>query len=132
MLWLTIRQFRVQALVAAAGVLILAVVVLIVGEHVLHDWSSVATCAKSADCASATNAFESKYAHLDEWLDTLILVIPGLIGIFWGAPLVARELETGTFRLAWTQSVSRHRWAITKLVLLGLAASPWPGSAASS
>jgi ABC-type multidrug transport system ATPase subunit len=32
---------------------------------------------------------------------------PVLIGMFWGAPLVARELETGTFRLAWTQSVTR-------------------------
>jgi hypothetical protein len=38
-----------------------------------------------------------------------------------GAPLVARELETGTFRLAWTQSVSRSRWFVTKVVLIGLA-----------
>jgi len=120
MLWLSVRQFRMQALVAALGLLILGVVVVIVGQHVLHDWSSVSTCSKSADCASATNAFESKYAHMDEWLNALVLVVPGLIGIFWGAPLVARELETGTFRLAWTQSVSRRRWTLTKLVLLGL------------
>jgi hypothetical protein len=120
MLWLTVRQFRIQALVAAVGLVILGVFVVIVGQHVIHDWSSVSTCAKSADCASATNAFESKYAHIDEWLDALVLVVPGLIGIFWGAPLVARELETGTFRLAWTQSVSRRRWTLTKLVLLGL------------
>ena len=120
MLWLTVRQFRMQALVALVGLAILGLVVLIVGQHVLHDWSSVSDCAKSADCASATTAFESKYADLDEWLDALILVVPGLIGIFWGAPLVARELETGTFRLAWTQSVSRGRWTLTKLALLGL------------
>jgi hypothetical protein len=30
--------------------------------------------------------------------------------MFWGAPLVAGELESGTFRLAWTQDVSRVRW----------------------
>jgi len=40
----------------------------------------------------------------------LVVAVPGLIGIFWGAPLVARELETGTYRLAWTQSVTRKRW----------------------
>jgi hypothetical protein len=47
---------------------------------------------------------------------------PVLIGVFWGAPLIARELENGTFRLAWTQSVTRGRWLATKLLVLGLAA----------
>jgi hypothetical protein len=41
--------------------------------------------------------------------------------MFWGAPLIAHELETGTFRLAWTQSVSRLRWLLVKLGLVGLA-----------
>jgi hypothetical protein len=45
-----------------------------------------------------------------------------LLGIFWGVPLCAREFEIGTFRLAWTQSVSRERWLITKLAI-GLAAT---------
>ncbi len=47
--------------------------------------------------------------------------MPALIGMFWGAPLIAHELETGTFRLAWTQSVSRLRWLGVKLGLVGLA-----------
>jgi hypothetical protein len=38
--------------------------------------------------------------------------------MFWGAPLVAREIETGTYRLVWTQSVSRLRWIATKLTLV--------------
>ena len=42
--------------------------------------------------------------------------------MFWGAPLVARELETGTYRLAWTQSVTRTRWLAVKLAV-ALAAS---------
>src|SRR5207245_7294121 len=41
---------------------------------------------------------------------------PVLLGTFLGAPLVARELEGGTHRLAWTQGISRRRW-----LLLGLA-----------
>jgi hypothetical protein len=55
------------------------------------------------------------------WLGVLVLVAPGLIGMFWGAPLVAREFEDGTFRLAWTQSVTRARWMAVKLGILGLA-----------
>jgi hypothetical protein len=48
-------------------------------------------------------------------------VVPLLAGIFWGAPLLARELETGTHRLAWTQSVPRSRWLLAKVGWLGLA-----------
>jgi hypothetical protein len=46
---------------------------------------------------------------------------PALLGIFWGAPLIARELESGTYRLAWTQSVTRSRWIATKFAMVGLA-----------
>ena len=46
---------------------------------------------------------------------------PPLLGIFWGAPLVARELEAGTHRLVWTQSVTRTRWLAVKLGVIGLA-----------
>jgi hypothetical protein len=48
-------------------------------------------------------------------------VLPLLVGIFWGAPLLAREFERGTHRLAWTQSVTRLRWLSAKLGWLGLA-----------
>jgi ABC-type transport system involved in multi-copper enzyme maturation permease subunit len=48
------------------------------------------------------------------------MLLPGLIGVFVGAPLVARELESGTFRFAWTQARSRVQWIVTKLVLLGV------------
>jgi len=51
----------------------------------------------------------------------VLLVLPALLGAFWGAPMIARELETGTFRLAWTQSVTRQRWLAVKLGLAGLA-----------
>ena len=49
-------------------------------------------------------------------------LVPALIGIFWGAPLIAREFETGTHRLAWNQSVGRTRWTAVKLGLIGAAA----------
>ena len=56
-----------------------------------------------------------------------LYITPALIGIFWGAPLVTRELEAGTFRLAWNQSVTRIRWMAAKLALIGLAAMATAG-----
>ena len=53
----------------------------------------------------------------------MVYAVPALIGIFWGAPLIARELETGTHRLVWNQSVTRTRWLATKLVIVGGAAA---------
>ena len=47
--------------------------------------------------------------------------MPGLVGIFVGGPLVAREYESGTFRFAWTQGTSRVRWIAAKLALLASA-----------
>jgi hypothetical protein len=47
-------------------------------------------------------------------------VVPVLIGAFVGAPVLAREMETGTFRYAWTQGFGRWRWALAKLVLLAV------------
>ena len=46
---------------------------------------------------------------------------PALLGIFTGPALLARELETGTFRYAWTQGIGRLRWTVAKLVLLAAA-----------
>ena len=49
-----------------------------------------------------------------------MILAPILFGIFLGAPLIARELEAGTYRLAWTQSVTRARWIATRLTLVTL------------
>ena len=114
MFWLSFRQFRTQALVASAVLAALALVVLIGGSQMLHAYHD-------AVGSRTLNDFVNQHQSMGEWLSGVVLVVPGLIGIFWGAPLLARELESGTFRLAWTQSISRTRWTLCKLGLLGLA-----------
>ncbi|TYB60275.1 hypothetical protein FXF51_32325 [Nonomuraea sp. PA05] len=42
-------------------------------------------------------------------------LLPGAVCLVWGAPLISREFETGTYRLAWTQSWTRGRWLATVL-----------------
>jgi hypothetical protein len=58
---------------------------------------------------------------LQHALPLIAMVTPALIGIFFGAPLIAREVETGIFRLSWTQSVTLRRWLVVKLAIVGLA-----------
>lgn len=118
------RQFRGQALVGAAALVIVGVVLAITGPHLVSVYdSAVAACkssgGQSTDCTS--NPVEITYRGLQYAVLALVLVVPALIGMFWGSPLIAHELETGTFRLAWTQSVSRTRWLLVKFGLVGLA-----------
>jgi hypothetical protein len=47
-------------------------------------------------------------------------VVPILIAMFIGAPLVAREVESGTYQFAWTQGTPRSAWLTTKLLFLGV------------
>jgi hypothetical protein len=42
----------------------------------------------------------------------LFQMIPPMIGAFVGAPVLARELETGTYRLTWAQGFGRARWTL--------------------
>ncbi len=51
----------------------------------------------------------------------LFQILPALIGAFVGAPVLARELETGTFRYTWTQGFGRQRWAAAKLAQIAVA-----------
>ncbi|MFD4797915.1 ABC transporter permease [Streptomyces anulatus] len=48
---------------------------------------------------------------------TVLLLLAGLIGVFVAGPLIARELESGTFRPAWTQSVSPAHWLAARLAV---------------
>jgi hypothetical protein len=122
MIRLTWLQFRLQAMIAIAALVIIAFVLAISGLRLAHLYNTnVANCAVQGDCATATSAFRLHDPFLQQMLGPLLLVVPGLIGIFWGAPLVAHEVQAGTFRLAWTQSVSRRRWLAVKLGSMGLA-----------
>ena len=119
------RQFRTQALIGAAGLVVLGVILLITGPHLVSIYdTALAQCRASGGASSdCNNPVVSTYSKLQVLASALVLIVPVLIGMFWGAPLIARELETGTFRLAWTQSVSRMRWLLVKLGLVGLASA---------
>lgn len=120
MIRFTWLQSRAQTLVAAAALCALAVAAAITGIQLSHLYQSLVVHCQSG-CDLATMQFTSHDRFLQTTLDLVAQITPALIGIFWGAPLLARELETGTHRLAWTQSVTRSRWLLTKVAVVGLA-----------
>jgi hypothetical protein len=116
MIWLTWRQFRVQAALMSAALAVLAVILAVTGVQLadLADTSGSSFLEQVAGGGTdATVYFVGSAA---------VLALPAIIGMFWGAPLVARELEAGTHRLVWNQTITRSRWLATKLGVTGLAA----------
>lgn len=113
MIWLTWRQFRTHATVVYAALVFLAVLLAVTGPKLADLY------ARAGDdlFGRITGADQSVY-YLG--LVTVVL-LPAVTGMFWGAPLITRELESGTFRLAWNQSITRTRWLATKLALTGTA-----------
>ena len=127
MTWLVWRQHRAQFSVGAALLAALAVLLLITGLQMASQYhSAVAACTASHSCANlASSLFLG--SHAVGFLVIMTLGAPVLVGLFWGAPLVAAELETGTSQFAWMQSVTRKRWLAVKAGWLLLAAAVWGG-----
>jgi ABC-type transport system involved in multi-copper enzyme maturation permease subunit len=116
-------QSRTQTLTTLAALAVVAVVAAVTGVQLSHLYHSlVAPCAATGDCGLAAGRFHAHYTWLQNGFELVLRLAPAIVGIFWGAPLVARELETGTYRLAWTQGVTRCRWLTTRLLLVGASA----------
>ena len=123
MIWLNWRQFRLQALVAAVALVLAAVYLLYLGGDIRDAHAAYRShCGDPGDCAQAGSQFKSAYQNTLLYLAAALGLVPVVIGAFWGAPLVARELETGTHRLVWNQSVARRRWLLARMLFVGLAA----------
>lgn len=129
MVWLAWRQFRTQALVAAAILTGAGITLLVTGPQLAARYAAAGLpgCRALGNCPAAANQFltqalSAPYRQVYLLMLLLVLALPALLGIFWGAPLIAREIETGTFRMAWNQSVSRRRWVTVKVGMVGLAA----------
>jgi hypothetical protein len=122
MLWVTWRHHRTQiaacaCLVAAASLLPFAL-----GASMHTAWSAgpsgCLTVTAGSECSGVLAGFQTRFAGSLEQLLGWLNLLPPLIGAFIGAPLLAREFESGTWRLAFTQAVPRTRWLTTKIVLL--------------
>ena len=129
MIRLSLFQLRIQAITAAVALTAFAVLLAVTGSHLasMYAASGLPGC-QPASCGQLASRFLQQadstgpYATVSPLSLILITITPAVLGLFWGAPLIARELETGTFALAWSQSVTRTRWLAVKLAVGGIAA----------
>ena len=122
--WVSWRQYRLSAagLVAFFGVL--ALYLLIMGLKFRSAYAAAAACAPvvgGPHCQGAFSLFDTHYALTGEISAAVLNAVPALAGVFAGAPILARELEAGTFRFAWTQGAGRTRWTLARLALPAVA-----------
>jgi ABC-type transport system involved in multi-copper enzyme maturation permease subunit len=131
MIWLTWRQYRKQALYTLIALAALAALMLPTGLAMHHAFtnSGLAACLDKLGtaqlvsgridaCQNLSEQFGNQFNSLT-FIGILFVILPVFVGLFYGAPLVAREVEHGTHRLVWTQGVSRRHWALTKIGLIG-------------
>jgi hypothetical protein len=142
--WVTWRQHR--AALAGAGALLglIAAYLAYMGWHIHRAYDSFNACSPASHrgvalggrpiaasaCGELERAFMSFYGTgrgsvgasgiNAQTVPFLLLAVPVLVGAFVGGPVLARELESGTFRFAWTQGAGRVRLAAARLVPLAV------------
>lgn len=121
MIWLAWRLIRTQTLVFFAILIALVFALRVAGTQLRHQFEVVNSCVQHG-CTNYSYSFNFGEELGGHYLGQIIVyALPAITGMFWGAPLIARELSTGTARTAWTQSVTRTRWLTAKLALTGTA-----------
>jgi hypothetical protein len=129
MIWLTWRQSRLESLIGGVVLVCAALFMLFSGQKIVSAYRDsilpdcVAQQAEDPGCREAASYFLSEFSNIRGLIMLLLLCVPLLVGLLLAAPMVL-DFEQGTYRLSWTQSVSRRRWLATKLAYgLALAAA---------
>jgi hypothetical protein len=124
MRWLTWRQDR------WGGAVAIVILVAIAGGMLAETAARVnlveeinRQCGANApSCSALANNYSNSFGQLDLLMFFVCAGLPAAVGVFVGAPLIAREFEAGTNLLVWTQSITRRRWFAMKVSLVTLAA----------
>jgi hypothetical protein len=120
--WVTWRQHRF-ALYGLLGMLACFAALMVAGglqARSTYEQLGLAQCTSysSGRCQQLADDLFTSYGT--KWPFLFLLLLPAAFGAFLGGPLIARELETGTYRFAWTQGAGRTRWLLTKLTLIAV------------
>jgi len=122
MIWTTWRQHRAEAAVSALILAALAAGMVAIGSMARNRARGLGlpACLRGNGgygCPGALGALHNDFRLIPS-LTAALIAVPLLAGMFFAAPMVSREYEMGTHRLAWTQSVSPRHWISTKIVLI--------------
>jgi hypothetical protein len=103
--------------------LLFAIALGLTGVHMANVYHAAINSCRASDTCDSLNLFQGYGAIIDTV--NLSVVVPLLLGLFWGATLVGREYDAGTNALVWTQSISKRRWLTSKVVAVIVAAVLW-------
>ncbi len=118
MIGMALRQLRANLITTAA---LTGAVVAVLGVHgaaargVRTRLARVCASANPTACQARQDDLRGMFMEITPYLGYLTITTV-LIAVFWGAPLVSREVETGTAALAWCQSITRRRWLASRLI----------------
>jgi ABC-type transport system involved in multi-copper enzyme maturation permease subunit len=118
--WVSWRLQRTETLVVLGILALLAVFLVPTGIQMANAYhhDGLAACLSGAPSLTCGNELGDFRQHFQSLLDLAnwFNLVPGLIGVVLAAPFIL-DLEHGTYRLAWTQSITRGRWLLGKLGL---------------
>jgi len=120
--WFVFRQHRRQFLIFGILLALFAALLIPTGMHFWNTYqNAITTCIHNPNTPSCSDLDSNLFTSSADGFVRIAAVLgtfglPILLGLFLGAPLIAREYEAGTDQLAWTQSVSRRKWLSIKLL----------------
>jgi hypothetical protein len=119
-IWVSWREQRTETLIAIGILAAVAVILAPSGIEMAraYDHDGIAACLgtqASPGCGDAVRSFQNRFNQISGLLGWLTL-LPGIVGVLLAAPFIT-QLESGTYRLDWTQSITRRRWIAGKLGL---------------
>jgi ABC-type transport system involved in multi-copper enzyme maturation permease subunit len=130
MTWVVWRQYRLQWAIALALLAAFAVVELLTGQQLARAWHNLlTTCTATPQNGPGSSCSNAQIIGiLGNDMRVLSILAPLILGVLWGAPLVAHEIEAGTTNFAWTQGITRSHWLLVKVGWLLLSAALWAGA----
>ena len=133
MTFLIWRLHRTHAIVSAVAIVVITAVLVPTGIAIANSYHhAVTSCSVNhVGCAGIASTVFGNVAVLMDLVQVAALAVPLVLGISWGAPLVAGEFEASTEDFAWSQGVTRRRWVLTNIGWALLAAAAWGGALAA-
>ncbi|MEV0092144.1 hypothetical protein [Streptomyces sp. NPDC050738] len=126
--WVVVRTHR-KALWTAAILLALSVALLIAvplwASDLADRYAGNSCPIQRSDGSCTDNTWfiaDSGWAYTQLMQNSgiILALLPVGVAVFVAGPLIARELESGTYRMSWTQSASPSRWLISRTALPAL------------
>jgi hypothetical protein len=118
MIWATWRMHRSIFLASIGVSAAFAIWLTVTGLIDEHAWTIFTSHHCSLNFPGSSPVCSSSYSGrglFSSINSALCNALPVVLGLVLGVPIVAGEIQQNTNRLAWSQTITRTRWVITKI-----------------